>query len=91
MIIAQPNAKQRRDLGLRLEWMFEHSILPESLGELSKCVREDANDGAHRGTLTKEDAEDVHDFCHALLERLITEPAKLKLAEERRRQRRGVH
>ena len=84
----QPNTKTRRDLGLRLTWMFDNGILPSSLRELAKCIREDANDGAHVGSLTKEDAEDLLDFTRALLERLITEPKRLELAEARRQKRR---
>ena len=85
---AQPNAKQRRDLGLRLAWLFDNGKLPPELRELAKCVREDANDGAHAGTLTKADAEDVLDFTEALLERLVTEPKRLAIAEKRREFRR---
>lgn len=84
----QPNAKQRRDLGLRLAWLFENGRLPAELKELAKCIREDANDGAHAGTLTKADAEDVLDFTEALLERLVTEPKRLEIAQQRREQRR---
>jgi hypothetical protein len=58
------------------------------LRELASCVREDGNDGAHAGTLSKEDAEDLLDFTCALLERLITEPKRLELAEARRNERR---
>jgi hypothetical protein len=43
---------------------------------------------AHGGTLKNEDADDLLDFTVELLERLYTEPAKLKLAEERRKARR---
>jgi hypothetical protein len=39
--------------------------------------------------LTKEDALDLQDFTVALLERVFTEPERLKLAEERRAQRRA--
>lgn len=85
----QPNSKQRRDLGLRLSWLFDNRILPESLRELAKCIREDANDGAHVGNLSKEDTEDLLDFTTILLERLITEPKRLELAEERRNERRA--
>ena len=81
----QPNKKQRRDLGLRLAWLFDNGRLPLELRELAKCIREDANDGAHVGNLTKADAEDVLDFTSVLLERLITEPKRLGLAEERRK------
>jgi Domain of unknown function (DUF4145) len=86
----QPNnSKTRRDLGLRLTWLFDNGILPTHLRELAKCIREDANDGAHVGTLTKQDAEDLLDFTTALLERLFTEPKRLQLAEERRKARRS--
>jgi hypothetical protein len=82
------NAKTRRDLGLRLRWLFDNRHLPDGLRDLSTCIREDGNDGAHAGTLTKEDADDLLDFTTALLERIYTEPAKLKLADERRKARR---
>jgi Domain of unknown function (DUF4145) len=85
----QPNNKTRRDLGLRLTWLFDNGKLPSNLRELAKCIREDANDGAHVGNLTKEDAEDSLDFTRALLERLFTEPKRLKLAEARRVARRS--
>jgi len=83
-----PNAKQRRDLGLRLPWLIEHGLLPKELHDLSHCIKEDGNDGAHTGTLKKEDAEDMLDFTTALLERVYTEPERLRLAKERREQRR---
>lgn len=83
------NSKTRRDLGLRLPWLFENGLLPSDLGELSSCIREDGNDAAHTGTLKKEDAEDLLDFTQALLERLFTEPKRLELAKERRAARRG--
>jgi len=84
----QPNAKQRRDLGLRLPWLFDNGILPEGLRELAKSIKEEGNDGAHAGNLTMEDTHDIADFTVAILERLVTEPARLKLAEERRAERR---
>lgn len=84
------NARVRRDLGLRLPWLFNHSILPESLRDLSTCVREDGNDGAHSGTLRREDAEDLLDFTNVLLERIYTEPERLKLAKARRDKRRDT-
>ncbi len=39
------NARTRRDLGLRLPWLFENGRLPESLKDLSSCIKEDGNDG----------------------------------------------
>jgi hypothetical protein len=82
------NAKVRRDLGLRLPWLFARGLLPEGLKELSSCIKEDGNDGAHAGTLGKPDAEDLLDFTMALLERMYTEPERLRLAKERRDSRR---
>lgn len=83
------NKKVRRDLGLRLQWLFANGKLSADLKDLSACIREDGNDGAHAGTLGKADAEDLLDFTRSLLERLYTEPAKLRLAMERRSQRRA--
>ena len=83
------NAKVRRDLGLRLPWLFANKFLPEALKELSSCIKEDGNDGAHAGTLKQPDAEDLMDFTTALLDRMYTEPERLRLAQERRDSRRG--
>ncbi len=78
------NARTRRDLGLRLPWLFEHGKLPQSLRELSSCIKDDGNDGAHEGTLSEEDTGDMLDFTYAMLERLYTEPKRIELAKERR-------
>jgi Domain of unknown function (DUF4145) len=86
--VKQPNEKTRRDLGLRLRWMFDNKLIDPALRELAKCIREDANDGAHAGNLSKEDAEDLLDFTTTLLERLVTEPKRLERAEARRKKRR---
>jgi hypothetical protein len=85
----QPNSRQRRDIGLRIPWLLDNELLPEALRGLSTAVREDGNDGAHAGTLTKEDAEDLLDFTIRLLQRLFTEPKELELAAERRAKRRS--
>lgn len=82
------NRKVRRDLGLRLPWLFDNGVLPEGLRELSSCIKEDGNDGAHAGTLTAEDSEDLLDFTNALLERMYTEPKRIELAKARREERR---
>lgn len=87
--VSQPNPKQRRDLGLRLPWLFDQKLLPDGLHELSTCIKEDGNDGVHRGSLSKEDIEDIRDFTFILLERLYTEPARLLKAKERRAERRS--
>jgi hypothetical protein len=83
------NKKTRRDLGLRLPWLFDQGLLPDALRELSACVHQDGNDGAHAGNLKREDAADLLDFTLALLERLYTEPVRLRLAKERREKRRA--
>jgi hypothetical protein len=82
------NRRIRRDLGLRLPWLFEQKILPTDLRELSSCIREDGNNGAHAGDLNKIDAEDLMDFTEALLERIFTEPERLRIAQQRRAERR---
>lgn len=87
--VQQPNSKQRRDLGLRLPWLFEQKLLPEGLHDLSSCIKEDGNDGAHAGTLSKADVEDILDFTFSLLERLYTEPEKIKKTKERQAARRA--
>lgn len=82
------NIAIRRTLGRRLKWLFDHDHLSESLRDLSTAVKEDGNDGAHRGSLSTKDAEDLQDFTVVLLERMFTEPERLRLAEERRKTRR---
>ena len=47
------NSRVRRNLGLRLPWLFDNGILPEALRELSSCIKDDGNDGAHEGSLNK--------------------------------------
>ena len=63
-----------------MNWLFDNAILPPTLRELAKCIREDADDGAHVGNRSKADAEDLLDFTMVLLDRLITEPKRLELA-----------
>jgi hypothetical protein len=83
------NEKKRRDLGLRLPWLFDNNKLPSMLRGLSLCVKDDGNDAAHRGTLEAVDAEDLHDFTVQILETLYTSPKRIELASERREKRRG--
>lgn len=83
------NARTRRDLGLRLPWLFDNKILPEDLRDLSICIKDDGNDAAHAGTLKVDEANDLLDFVTVLLERLYTEPARVRLAKERRESRRA--
>ena len=83
--------KIRGKLGLRLNWLFKKTNrLPSDLEDLSRCIKDDGNDGVHDGNLKKEDAEDLMDFTTVLLERLYTEPQKIRSAEQRRTQRRSA-
>ena len=81
------NAQIRRNLGLRLPWLFDNSKLPPNLRDLSTCIKNDGNDGAHAGTLTEKDAENLLDFTFLLLDRLCSEPERLRLAKMRRENR----
>jgi hypothetical protein len=85
-----PSQKVIRSLGLRMDWIFNHGLMPHSLKELSTCVKEDGNDGAHKGTLVRADADDLLDFTRELLEQLYSNPAKLERAKERRAARRSA-
>lgn len=85
----QPTNHQRRNLKPRIEWLIENHKLPSDLAELLDNLREDGNDGAHDGTLGRADAEDAMDFAQVLLQRLFTNPARLKLARDRREARRA--
>jgi len=70
--------------------LFDNDLLPNDLRELSSCVKEYGNDGAHVGDLTEKDAEDLLDFTIAILERIYTAPERLRIAKERRDKRRGT-
>lgn len=83
-----PNKKVRRYLGLRLTWLFDNGKLPNDLRDLSTCIKDEGNDGAHQGTLSEGDAADILDFTFELLKRLYTEPKRIELAKERRQKRR---
>ena len=83
-----PNRQQRKQLHERLIYLFGNGYLPDDLRELAECVKDDGNDGAHDGTLGKADAEDLLDFATQLFERMFTEPEKLRLAKQRRDERR---
>jgi len=77
------NDRKRRDLGPRLQWLFDNKLLQEELHNLALCIKDDGNDGAHRGSLTSADAEDLLDFTVQLLERRYTYPKRIELANAR--------
>jgi len=78
----------RFSLGHRLPWLFDNGHLPEALRELSSCIKEDGNDAAHDGTLLEADSIDLQDFTTLVLERIYTEHEQVRLAAERRDERR---
>lgn len=83
-----PDSHQRRNLAPRLRWLFETGKLAHDLKDLSTAVKENGDDGAHDGSLTSSDAEDLYDFAYALLSRIYSEPARLAAMADRRRARR---
>jgi len=83
-----PDKHTRRNLAPRLKWLFDNNGLPEALRALSDAVKANGDDGAHEGSLTAHDAEDIYDFAYALLDRLYSEPARLAAAARRREERR---
>lgn len=81
-------ANDKKTINTRLHWLFTNNILPINLKDLSRCIKDDGNDAAHDGSLSKEDAADLLDFSYILLERVYTEPARIQNAHQRRLSRR---
>jgi hypothetical protein len=84
-----PSRHERRNLNPRLKWLFDNQKLPEGLRDLSLAVKDHGDEGAHDGSLTAHEAEDIYDFAFALLESLFTVPARIDAARRRREERRG--
>lgn len=84
-----PTKHERRNLAPRLRWLFDQGVLPSDLQDLSAAVKENGDDGAHDGSLSGHDAEDIYDFAYQLLDRLYSQPARLAAAKVRRDLRRG--
>lgn len=83
-----PDTFTRRNLGKRLDWLFDNGKLPPDLREHAKAIQLDGNDGVHDVNLSEIDAADVGDFSELILERLVTHPEQLKAAAIRRQDRR---
>lgn len=86
---SERRARLQTNLASRLNWLFEIKVIPANLKDLSICIKDDGNDGAHDGTLTISEAEDLEDFIDILLEHIYTIPKQLELAKERRAERRS--
>ena len=84
-----PDKHTRRNLAPRLRWLFENEKLHQDLNDLSSAVKGNGDDGAHEGSLTAADAEDIYDFSYELLNRIYSQPARLASAAKRRTDRRG--
>lgn len=85
----QPNSEAKKALAKRVEWLFEQRLLPVNLKSLAKALRENANDGAHDGNLTMQDANDLYDFAEALMLEIYTRPGQIDAINQRRATRRG--
>ncbi|MEQ5807783.1 DUF4145 domain-containing protein [Alteromonas sp. NFXS44] len=71
----------------RLQKLFSQSLLPSDLEELSHCIRENGNDGAHDGTVTEVEAQDILDFTVSYFESRYTLPERIRLRREARNKR----
>ena len=86
--LEQPSKRQKFNLNDRIDWLILQQKIAPDLSQLAHGIRQDGNDGAHDGSLTENDAADLLDFAISLLERQFTEPERLRLAEQRRVDRR---
>lgn len=80
-------SRQRKYLADRMDWLFEQKHWPESLRELATCIRHDGNDGAHDGDLGADEAHDLLEFTSLMLEKIYTEPEKIRISQKRRQER----
>lgn len=83
-----PTRDDKKSIHTRLIWIFKHNLLNNALEDLSRCIKDDGNDGAHDGNLTKSEADDLLDFTYELLEQVYTQPERIRLAQIRRQERR---
>lgn len=81
------NSRQKNYLADRLEWLFDNKHWPASLKDMVTCIRQDGNDGAHDGELGEDEAFDIMDFSFKLLEKIYTEPERIRISQERRASR----
>ena len=80
---------EKRSLEYRLKFLLKEGHLSQRLKDLSQCIKDDGDDGAHKGGLGKVDAEDRLDFTIQLLEELYTTPKNVELANKRKQDRRN--
>ena len=82
-----PPKNAKDNLAQRIKWLFGEKQLTHSLKELSTSIRLDGNDAAHEANLEKDDVEAMNDFTTLLLEEIYTNPKKIELAANRRKER----
>ncbi|HFF8234827.1 DUF4145 domain-containing protein [Acinetobacter baumannii] len=83
-----PSRDDKKTIHNRLNWIFKNRILNSGLEDLSRCIKDDGNDGAHDGNIGKDEADDLFDFTYELLEQVYTQPERIRLAQVRRQERR---
>lgn len=83
----KPTKENNKTIHKRLTWIFENQILNQNLEELSRCIKDDGNDGAHDGNIGQIEAHDLLDFTYELLEQVYTQPERVKIANLRRQER----
>lgn len=81
--------KEINNLSKRINHLIEINIIPSDLKDFAHSIRLDGNDAAHDGSTSKDEANDLMDFSILLLERIYTNKEKLRIAEERRSNRRS--
>lgn len=79
--------RQKSNLADRLEWLFDNKHWPVTLKDMVTCIRQDGNDGAHDGELGEDEAYDIMDFSFMVLEKIYTEPERIRISQERRASR----
>lgn len=84
-----PTVDNSKTIHKRLIWIFQNKLLHSNLEELSKCIKDDGNDAAHDGNIGKVEANDLFDFTYEFLEQVYTQPERVRIAKERREQRRS--
>lgn len=72
----------------RITWLIDKRHVPARLKGFAHEVRLSGNDGAHDGSLSIADVQDLYDFSDAYLREMHTAPGQLAEVEARRKARR---
>lgn len=85
----KPKNAEMDKLYNRINFLIDKFLIPSDLRDFAHQIRLDGNDAAHDGSTAQVEAEDLMDFSILLLERIFTNKAQLKLAQDRRVARRS--